>query len=86
MKPKLSRARGLALLVIVLALGACSTTQSSEPTVNACRLLPLVNYSRAEQVQVAAEIEEAAENAEWPQMVIDYGALRAAVRACKEAK
>ena len=83
MKPRQSRARGLALLVTVLALDACSTRGSSEPTVNACRLLPLATYSQAEQSQVAAEIEAAPASAVWPGWISDYGALRAAVRACR---
>lgn len=86
MRHRQSKARGLVLLAIVLALGACSATGNSESVVNACSLLPLATYTQAEQSQVAAEIEEAPENAEWPQFVTDYGALRAAVRACRRAK
>lgn len=43
---------------------------------------PIVEYSRAEQAQVADEIAELPENARIVDWLADYAVLRAQVRTC----
>ncbi len=62
-----------------LSLSGCATVRSDP---GGCAVLPLRDYDRATQAEVAREIEVAPVGARWPAWVIDYGALRAAVRAC----
>ena len=82
-RPRRSPRRRLALLAIVLASLAGCATGGSNSSGNACALLPLRTYPAAEQHQVADEIDTAPASAAWPTWIEDYGALRAAVRACK---
>ena len=72
--------------MMLLSLTNCGTENfeaQATRTVNPCRAVPLVAYTRAQQAQVADEIDAAAPSAMWPRFVRDYGALRAAVRACQ---
>ena len=69
------------LLIAAASLVGCATA-GSDPPVNGCALLPLADYSRAEQERVAREIEQAPADAAWPDWITGYGKLRAQVRAC----
>lgn len=75
----------LLLLLIAVTLCAGCAPGSSSSGVNGCALLPLRDYDRAAQDAVAEEVEAADEGAMWPGWIEDYGALRAAVRACRDA-
>ena len=46
-------------------------------------MLSLAPYSQAVQNEVANEMEAAAVTARWPELLTDYAALRAQVRACR---
>lgn len=76
-------------MIGLLCLTACASTTPKPivtSAVNPCDLLPLQNYSAADQNAVAAEVAAAPETAEWPQWVGDYVGLRDAVRACRKVK
>ena len=75
----------IALLIGLLLCAGCAQG-SSEAPVNGCALLPLRDYDQAAQAAVADEIEAADEGAMWPSWIEDYGALRAKVLACTEAR
>ena len=71
--------QGSPWLLLMLLLGGCASVSDS-----GCRLLPLRVYDNATQDKVADEVVAASlMGAIWPQFVSDYGALRAAVRACR---
>lgn len=72
--------RRLAALVIVMSLpGGCATV-SSEPVVGGCPAV--VEYSQAEQIQVADEIESLSGDAVLADWLADYSVLREQARAC----
>ncbi len=52
-------------------------------TAGGCELLPLKAYTPAFNERLVGEVQAASADAVWPQAVIDYVALRDAVRACK---
>ena len=64
---------GLALLCAVV-LASCSETRIVV-------MPPLVEYTEAERLQLADEMEAAPETAVWPRMIVDYRVLRAQIRA-----
>lgn len=74
------------LLLILLGLPACSTTGSSDASVNPCRLLVVKQYSDAAQISMGREVRAAPAGAQWVDWVIDYGTLRSEVRACRGEK
>ena len=63
-------------------LNGCAPASSERP-VNGCAMLSLAPYSQAVQNEVANEMEAAAVTARWPELLTDYAALRAQVRACR---
>ena len=75
--------RPLAALVIATSsLSACARAGFDEAA--ACP--PVVEYSRAEQMQVAAEVAVLPEAAMLINWLADYAVLREQVRACHETK
>lgn len=66
------------LATVTTLLTGCATGASSV----VCP--PLRDYTPEEQAQVADEIEAAPDEAFWPEMLTDYGGLRAQVRAACE--
>lgn len=77
--------KALPLGIAALLLTSCATGSfeaQATRTVNPCRAVPLVAYTRAQQTAVADEIGAAPPHAMWPRFIRDYGALRSAVRAC----
>jgi len=81
MKPnaECSRLRLAALVIVTSLLSACATV-SSEPAVGVCPAV--VEYSQAEQVQVADEIETLSGDAVLIDWLADYGVLREQARTC----
>ena len=68
-----------ALVIATIFLSACVRV-GSETAASACP--PVVQYSKAEQVQVAEEVAALPENARIVDWLADYAVLRAQVRAC----
>ncbi len=68
-----------AVLAIVMSLLSGCAMGSSEPRVGACP--PVVEYDRAEQADMAAEIEALPEGAVLVRMLSDYAVLREQARA-----
>ena len=68
-----------ALVIAMIFLTACARADS-EGSHGACP--PVVEYSWAEQAQVAKEIAALPEGARIPDWLADYAVLRAQVRAC----
>ena len=64
----------------MLSLGACAMG-GSDGGVGFCP--PIVEYSRAEQAQVAAEVEALSEAAVVVRMLADYAVMREQARACR---
>ena len=64
----------------MLWLSACAMG-GSEGGVGFCP--PVVDYSRAEQVQGAAEVEALPEGAVVIRMLADYAVMREQARACR---
>ena len=81
-QPQSPRPAWLLLLIVATLCAGCAQDRS-EAHVNACALLPLRDYDRAAQNEVADEMEAASGTARWPELVTDYAALRAQVRACR---
>lgn len=77
-----SKRRLLPLLGILLgSLTACATVSSSQPP-SACP--EVIDYSTAWQSGLADELARLpADYTYIPQLVVDYGRLRAEIRACK---
>ena len=69
------------LLLLLLLLPAC--TDPAAVAQNACP--PIKPYSTAEQQQAAAELLELPPGSMLGQMIVDYGAERARLRACRVA-
>jgi hypothetical protein len=75
------RRRLLPLAILPALLSACETVSSSQPP-SACP--EVVDYSAAWQSGLADELERLpADYTYIPQLVVDYGRLRAEIRACK---
>ena len=64
----------------MIFLTACAGV-SSDTVPSACP--PVVEYSRAEQVRVAAELAALPEGAAIAEWLADYAVLRDQVRACR---
>lgn len=82
----------LIALVVALAifggLSACATTKPTAPppppaVVARLQCLPMVSYSKAEQTQAADELAKLPAGSMVGRLVTDYGAMRAADRACQ---
>jgi hypothetical protein len=63
----------------MISLSGCERVDS-ETAASACP--PVVEYSRAEQAQVADEVAALPKNARLVDWLADYAVLRAQVRAC----
>ncbi len=74
------------LLPIGLALLAGCATGSSSPALRPCGALAVRDYPAATQARVADELDAAPVGAAWPDFLVDYGALRAAVKACQAVR
>ena len=75
-------ASGAAFVLIILSLlllNGCATNQV--PVLHKF-CLPMVNYSRQEQSEAAKELTLLGPRSEVSHMMTDYGAMRAADRAC----
>ncbi len=71
-------------LTTALWLSACATAPVFRPQpTDACRLLPMQQYTDAFNQELADEVAAAPSNAVWPQVVRDYVKLRDAVKACE---
>ncbi|MCL7465518.1 hypothetical protein MXB90_10710 [Phaeovulum sp. NW3] len=68
------------LVIAMIFLTGCARV-GSEATPSACP--PIVEYSRAEQVQVADEVAALPEGARIIDWLADYSALRDQARACR---
>jgi len=68
------------LPIATLLLSGCATVGGS------CDLLPLKTYSQHYRNRLADEVAAAPAGAAWPAAVVDYVALRDAVRACRGGK
>lgn len=90
--------RWLATIILgalVVALGACQTMQKAPPApatpptapaiVVRLQCLPLVDYKPAAQAQAAAEMRALPPGSELGKMMVDYHALREALRACQRS-
>lgn len=62
----------------MISLSGCAKAGSDR----AATCPPVVEYSRAEQMQVAEEVAAMPENARIVDWLADYAVLRAQVRAC----
>ena len=69
----------IALATAMILLTGCEKA-GSRPTYSACP--PVVDYSRAEQAQVAEEVAALPEDALIAEWLADYAVLRAQVRVC----
>lgn len=69
-----------ALAAVTILLTACAGA-SSDTARRACP--PVVEYSRAEQARVAAEVDALPEGAVIAEWLADYAVLRAQARACQ---
>jgi len=69
-------------LIAASCLAGCAVAASSVST-NPCQAIPLRDYSREFNAELADEVDTAPPGARWPAAVGDYVALRDAVRACK---
>lgn len=68
----------LALLALAAAaLAGCQTTTAVK-----VQCLPMAAYTPAQQTQASAELGMLQGGSELAQMIVDYGKLRAANRAC----
>jgi len=77
------RPRTMLPLTAVLWLTGCATAPAFKPPpTEACRLLPMQQYTAAFNAQLADEVAAATPDAIWPQVVRDYVKLRDAVKAC----
>ncbi|MBW6496280.1 MAG: hypothetical protein K0B16_17340 [Burkholderiaceae bacterium] len=65
----------------MLWLSACAMVGFEGGGLGACP--PVVAYSRAEQVQAAAEVEALPEGAVVVRMLADYAVMREQARACR---
>lgn len=72
------RAAALALAALTIALFILNLRRTAE---RACP--PVVEYSRAEQARVAAELAALPEGAVIPEWLTDYAVLREQTRACR---
>ncbi|MCC5967853.1 MAG: hypothetical protein JJU24_17190 [Natronohydrobacter sp.] len=68
-----------ALAAVTIFLTGCEGVTSDTPP-SACP--PVVEYSRAEQARVAAELAALPEGAVIPEWLSDYAVLRDQARAC----
>lgn len=73
----------LHVLATCSLLAACVTTPPQ--TILDVQCLPMASYTRAEQERAAAELESLPPGSMLARFVVDYGALRAANRACEAA-
>ena len=73
---------GVAALPLLLC--SCATPEAVPVLHTVC--LPLVAYSAADQAQSASELQRLGPHSKVAQMMTDYGAMRAAARACQESK
>lgn len=64
--------------LVLLALTGCATVD--RPVITAC--LPMVEYSTDEQSRAASELDALPHGSVIGRFVVDYGAMRAANRAC----
>ena len=69
--------RWLVLIGATFELAACQSVGSAPPAAQP----PLVQYSRAQQQKLAAELRALQEDSFLDDVVTDYGKLRDAVRA-----
>lgn len=69
-----------ALLIVMLLLTGCAMGGSDRPW-QVCP--PVVEYSTADQVRAADEVEALPEDAVIVRMLSDYAVLRDQARACK---
>lgn len=60
--------------------------QISDMPAVSVQCLPMASYSKAEQTQVAVELDKLPAGSELARFMVDYGALRAANRACLAVK
>jgi hypothetical protein len=70
----------LAVLGIVMSLLSACATVSSKPVIGVCP--PVVEYSQAEQVQAAGEIEALPDGAVLIDWLADYSLLRQQIGSC----
>lgn len=75
------RRRNLLALPLCGLLAMCATMPATKTV-----CLPLKPYTAAEQDQASAELQALPPGSFITQMVGDYGAMRAADRACQAAK
>lgn len=70
-------------LVLPLLLGISLQGCSTIPPGNCSTIVPRA-YTRAEETELAHEIQTAPASAIWPHAMVDYFQLRAAVFACEK--
>lgn len=78
----LRRALKTSLLIGLSLLTGCNAGTGNS---GSCDLLTLRTYSPAFNARLADELRAAHPMAVWPEAFEDYRALRAAIRACKNA-
>ena len=78
-----ARPKCLLPVMLLVSLTSCAGAPSSNPQ-QACSAIPLTAYSRDVQKRMADELPAA--GADVQNAMADYGALRAAVRACQSVK
>ena len=62
----------------MICLAACDSTVSSR---GICEAVPLTQYSTAQQDRLAAELEAAPVDAQWPNNIRDQRVMRQRLRA-----
>lgn len=91
---RLSTPLGIAFLLVGFGDVGCATNSAPAPTtpppapqlVIRLQCLPMASYTPAEQKQAAKELQGLAPGSELGKMMVDYGALRAADRACQSQR
>lgn len=78
---------GAALILGWLVAGCTTTGDGSRgrTVVTRTECLPMRDYTPAEQRQAEEELRALPQNSEIAKFVVDYGAMRAANRACRAA-
>jgi hypothetical protein len=74
-----------AAAALAIALPGCATHPAPTPAPQVV-CLPLRSYTKAQQQQAATELAKLPQSSELAQMVVDYGAMRDADRACQSSK
>ena len=80
-------------LLAALMLAGCASAAAPPPVapppapavVIRLQCLPLANYTPEQQKKAAAELQSLPQGSELGAMMVDYGALRSADRACQRS-